>query len=86
MAVVLTVNEGDAIGLSRRQVTVVNLLGQGSSREHIAETLGVSKQTARDLIGGLCDYYDCRAADVAEAVRQEIAGRLSVTRSEISEH
>lgn len=73
----LSVEEGARIGLNVRLVHVVNLIEQGHGRIGIADKLGVGKQTARDLIGGLCDYYECPMAEVPGRVREELASRTS---------
>jgi len=60
----IDVNDCEAYGLNKRQAEIVNLIEQRFNRAAIAAHLGISKQTARDEIGGMCDFYDCRAQDL----------------------
>lgn len=60
----IDVNNCAAYGLNKRQAEIVNLIEQRFNRAAIAAHLGISKQLARDVIGGMCDFYDCRAHDL----------------------
>ncbi len=64
----LTPLTGEKIGLTTREVAVVLLVRSRFSRDQVAETLGIGRQTARDIIGGLCDHFDCPTTGLYGAV------------------
>lgn len=55
-------------GLTERQLEVVSLVERRFNRAAIAAYLGISLQSTRDIIGGLCDFYECPTADLPEKV------------------
>ena len=61
-------NNAAEYGLNERQVLIVNLIERRYSRAAIAAYLGVSTQTVRDVIGGMCDFYGCPAQDLPQRV------------------
>ena len=65
-------NDADRYGLTERQMEVVGLIERRFSRAAIAAYLGVSLQTARDIVGGLCDHYGCPASELPARVREGI--------------
>lgn len=66
----IDVNDCAAYGLDARQAEMVNLIERRFNRASIAAYMGVSTQTVRDVIGGMCDYYQCPAADLPDRVLQ----------------
>ena len=63
-------NNAASYGLDARQAEMVNLIERRFNRAAIAAYMGISTQTVRDVIGGMCDHYDCRAQDLPERVLQ----------------
>ena len=59
-----------AYGLDTRQAEMVNLVERRFNRAAIAAYMGISTQTVRDVIGGMCDYYQCPTADLPTRVLQ----------------
>jgi len=68
----LTPANADRYGLTETQMEVVGLIERRFSRAAIAAYLGVSLQTARDIVGGLCDHYGCPASELPARVREGI--------------
>ena len=66
----IDVNNCAAYGLDARQAEMVNLIERRFNRAAIAVYMGISPQTVRDVIGGMCDFYGCRAADLPTRVLQ----------------
>jgi len=64
----LDVSQAASYGLDERQAEIVNLIERRFNRAAIAAYLGVSTQTVRDVIGGMCDFYGCPAADLPERI------------------
>ena len=55
-------------GLTLRQLEVVSLVERRFNRASIAAYLGISLQSTRDIIGGLCDFYGCPTQDLPARV------------------
>ena len=66
----IDVDNCDAYGLTARQAEMVNLIERRFNRAAIAAYMGIPTQTVRDVIGGMCDYYGCPAADLPQRVLQ----------------
>ena len=49
-------NDAASYGLDTRQAEMVNLIERRFNRAAIAAYMGISTQTVRDVIGGMCDY------------------------------
>ena len=63
-------NNAASYGLDTRQAEMVNLIERRFNRAAIAAYMGISTQTVRDVIGGMCDYYGCPAHDLPARVLQ----------------
>ena len=63
-------NNAASYGLDTRQAEMVNLIERRFNRQAIAAYMGISTQTVRDVIGGMCDYYGCPTADLPRRVLQ----------------
>ena len=63
-------NNAASYGLDQRQAEMVNLIERRFNRAAIAAYMGISTQTVRDVIGGMCDYYGCPAQDLPARVLQ----------------
>ena len=63
-------NNAASYGLDTRQAEMVNLIERRFNRAAIAAYMGISTQTVRDVIGGMCDYYGCPAQDLPARVLQ----------------
>ena len=61
-------NTAASYGLTREQATMVSLVERRFGRDAIAAYLGVSAETVRDVVGGMCDYYGCPTADLPDRV------------------
>ena len=66
----IDVNNCAAYGLDARQAEMVNLIERRFNRAAIAVYMGISPQTVRDVIGGMCDYYGCRSHELPGRVLQ----------------
>ena len=73
----IDVDNCDAYGLTARQAEMVNLVERRFNRAAIAAHLGISTQTVRDVLGGMCDYYDCPTADLPAKVLQAASSEIS---------
>jgi len=65
-------NNAASYGLDQRQAEMVNLIERRFNRAAIAAYMGISTQTVRDVIGGMCDYYGCPTADLPDRVRNSL--------------
>jgi len=74
---VIDPNDAASYGLDTRQAEMVNLIERRFNRQAIAAYMGISTQTVRDVIGGMCDYYGCPAADLPQRVVQAIQAENS---------
>jgi DNA-binding CsgD family transcriptional regulator len=61
--------------LTRTQVRVAELLGDGYARWKIAELLGLNERTVKDHIKTLCERYKCPPSDVAANVKNETTAK-----------
>ena len=59
---------GETIGLNPREVAVVLLVRARFNRGQIADVLKIGRQSARDIVGWLCDHFDCSTAELYGAV------------------
>jgi hypothetical protein len=66
----IDVNNAASYGLDARQAEMVNLIERRFNRAAIAAYMGISTQTVRDVIGGMCDHYGCPAQDLPARVLQ----------------
>lgn len=73
----IDVSRAASYGLDERQAEIVNLIERRFNRASIAAYLGVSTQTVRDVIGGMCDFYGCRAQDLPVRVLEMPASEIS---------
>ena len=73
----LDVSQAASYGLDPRQAEMVNLVERRFNRAAIAAHLGISTQTVRDVLGGMCDYYDCPTADLPAKVLQAASPEIS---------
>ena len=73
----IDVDKCDAYGLTARQAEMVNLIERRFNRAAIAAYLGVSTQTVRDVIGGMCDHYQCPTADLPAKVLEAAPSEIS---------
>ena len=62
-------NNCDAYGINRRQAEIVNLIERRLSRAEIAVYLGITPQSARDIIGVMCDSFNCSTGFLPQAVQ-----------------
>ena len=62
-------NNCDAYGINRRQAEIVNLIERRLSRAEIAVYLGITPQSARDIIGVMCDSFNCPTGFLPQAVQ-----------------
>ena len=69
----IDVDNCDAYGLTARQAEMVNLVERRFNRAAIAAHLGISTQTVRDVLGGMCDYYDCPGYLLPDKIRERAA-------------
>lgn len=76
----LDVSRASDYGLDERQAEIVNLIERRFNRAAIAVYLGVSTQTVRDIIGGMCDHYGCPSGDLPARVLAERPPQFSFTR------
>ena len=73
----IDVDNCDAYGLTARQAEMVNLVERRFNRAAIAAHLGISTQTVRDVLGGMCDYYDCPTAELPTKVLEAASTEIS---------
>ena len=57
--------------LNRNERIVVGLIAAGYRRDRIAELAQLSENVVRDIIGDLCERYDCRTEQLPERLRGE---------------
>jgi DNA-binding CsgD family transcriptional regulator len=57
--------------LNRNERIVVGLIAAGYRRDRIAELAQLSENVVRDIIGDLCESYDCRTEQLPERLRGE---------------
>jgi len=57
--------------LNRNERIVVGLIAAGYRRQRIAELAQLSDNVVRDLIGDLCEQYDCRMEQLPERLKGE---------------
>ena len=62
-------NNCDAYGINRRQAEIVNLIERQFKRDVIAVYLGITPQSARDIIGVMCDSFNCPTGFLPQAVQ-----------------
>ena len=72
----IDVNNCAAYGLDQRQAEMVNLVERRFNRAAIAVYMGISTQTVRDVIGGMCDHYQCPTADLPAKVLQSAPSEI----------
>jgi len=51
--------------LTRKEATIIRLLGAGYARWRVAELVGTSDDDCRATIEELCERYDCRQGQLA---------------------
>ena len=73
----IDLNNAASYGLDPRQAEMVNLIERRFNRQAIAAYMGISTQTVRDVIGGMCDFYGCPAADLPQRVLRERPSEIS---------
>ena len=73
----IDVSQASVYGLDQRQAEIVNLIERRFNRAAIAAYLDVSTQTVRDVIGGMCDFYGCPAAELPVRVLGSRASEIS---------
>jgi DNA-binding CsgD family transcriptional regulator len=57
--------------LNRNERIVVGLIAAGYRRDRIAELAQLSENVTRDIIGDLCETYECRMEQLPERLRGE---------------
>ena len=77
-----TAEHADYFDLTVTEVEVVGLVERRFSRQAIAAYLDVSEQTARNIIGDLCDFYRVPTAELPAEVRRQAILRFRA--SEVS--
>lgn len=70
-------NNAASYGLDTRQAEMVNLIERRFNRAAIAAYMGISTQTVRDVIGGMCDHYGCPTADLPRRVLEATSAENS---------
>jgi hypothetical protein len=68
----IEVDNYDSYGINRRQAEIVNLIERGVRRAEIAVYLGITPQSARDIIGVMCDSFDCPTGFLPQAVQLRV--------------
>jgi DNA-binding CsgD family transcriptional regulator len=57
--------------LNRNERIVVGLIAAGYRRDRIAKLAQLSENVVRDLIGDLCETYECRMDQLPERLEGE---------------
>ena len=65
----IDVDNCDSYGINRRQAEIVNLIERQFKRDAIAVYLGITPQSARDIIGVMCDSFNCPTGFLPQAVQ-----------------
>ena len=68
----IDVDDYDSYGINRRQAEIVNLIERGVRRAEIAVYLGITPQSARDIIGVMCDSFNCPTGFLPQAVQLRV--------------
>ena len=65
----IDVNNCAAYGLNKRQAEIVNLIEQRFNRQQIAIHFGITETVARDIIGAMCDSFNCPMGFLPQAMQ-----------------